>query len=89
MDGKGSGTGRELYRTGTDPLDSGTFSYSVGSDGSLEVSDEAGVDHGVLGSEGNVFTIAVTSGEEPGITVGIRRTPAAMPAVPLLLLEGP
>jgi hypothetical protein len=87
MDGIGGGSARELYRSGTGSPDSGTFAYAVGSEGSVTITDDAGTEHGVLSGDGGMFTIAVTSEEGPGITVGLKRTPAAMPEIPLLLLD--
>ena len=85
LDGNGNGTIRHLYTSDTDPLESGNFSYSVSSDGSLTITAESDTLHGIVSADGTIYILVQTTGEEIGILVGIEKSPFAMPQTQLLL----
>ena len=88
LDGNGNGTYQDLYTSDNDPLESGSFTYSIAADGQLTIYTEGMQFHGVVGADGNVFTVAITVGLEPGILVGIKQSAVnALPGIPLLLLK--
>ncbi len=63
--------------------------YSVSSDGRLTLTVGSNiVGHGIVSSDGGVFTLAQTD-DDAGIIVGIKKSlvDKAMPWIPLLLLD--
>ena len=88
FDGNGSASSQVLYDSVRD-LESGTFTYSVSSDGRLTatIGSEI-VGYGIVRSDGSVFTLAQTE-DDAGIIVGIKKSlvDKAMPWIPLLLLD--
>ncbi len=86
LDGNGNGTIRHLYTSDTDPLESGNFTYSIGSDGSLAITAGSDTFHGIVSADGTIYTLVRTTGAEIEILVGIKKSPLGMPQTPLLLL---
>ncbi len=86
LDGNGNGTIRDLYTSDTDPLESGSFTYLVSSDGSLTINAGSDTFHGIVSADGTIYTLVRTAGTEIGILVGIEKSPVGMPHTPLLLL---
>ena len=88
LDGQGNGTFRDLYTSDNDPqLESGSITYSVTPSGELTITHPGGTVHGIVSSDGNVFILANTIIDVPGITIGIKKSPMALPALQMLLLE--
>ena len=85
LDGVGNGTYQDLYTSSGD-LDTGSFTYAVADDGSLTIFSDGDVLHGIISSDGSVFALSFTTGDEPGFMVGIRKSTVSNPAIPLLLL---
>ncbi|RLB40179.1 MAG: hypothetical protein DRH12_10440 [Deltaproteobacteria bacterium] len=85
MDGSGNGTYRNLRSSNTDPLESGSFTYSVTSDGSLTIIVNGEPLHGIAAASGNVLIISETSSDNPGIVLAIKKSAGAMTWLPLLL----
>ncbi len=88
FDGNGSASFQVLYDSVRD-LESGTLTYSVSSDGRLTASIGSEiVGHGIVNSDGSVFTLAQTV-DDAGIIVGIKKSwvNKSMPWIPLLLLD--
>ena len=73
MDGTGNGTFQNLYTSSGD-LENGSFTYTVSDDGSLTVFSDSEVLHGIISQDGNVLTLALTTSDEPGIIVGIKKS---------------
>jgi hypothetical protein len=88
LDGSGNGTYQDLYTSDNDPLESGSFTYSIAADGQLTIYTEGMQFHGVASADGSVFTVAITVGLEPGILFGIKESSTGISAgIPLLLLD--
>jgi hypothetical protein len=87
LDGNGNGTYQDLYTSDTDPLESDSFTYSIAADGQLTIYTEGVQFHGIVSADGNMFTVAITVGGEPGILVGIKKSSVGIPGIPLLLLD--
>jgi len=86
MDGEGNGTFRRLYASSSDS-ESGTFTYSITSDGVLTVTPpDAIIVNGIVSADGHIFTLVQTRPDNPGIIFGIKKSPTASPSLPLLLL---
>jgi hypothetical protein len=85
LDGNGNGTFRDLYTSDTDPLESGSFNYSISSDGSLSITVGSDTLHGIVSADGTIYTLVKTTGDEIEILVGIEKSPLGMPHTPLLL----
>jgi len=86
LDGNGNGTIRDLYTSDTDPLESGSFTYLVSSDGSLTINAGSDTFHGIVSADGTIYTLVRTTGAGIEILVGIEKSPLGMPHTPLLLL---
>jgi hypothetical protein len=89
MDGQGNGTFKMLKSSDPgDESESGSFTYTVAADGKLVVTSPDDTLQGVVHSNGDVFVIAHTDNPvQPGILIGIKQSPTASPATPLLLLS--
>jgi hypothetical protein len=85
LDGNRNGTFRDLYTSDTDPLESGSFNYSISSDGSLSITVGSDTLHGIVSADGTIYTLVKTTGDEIEILVGIEKSPLGMPHTPLLL----
>ena len=88
LDGQGNGTFRVLYTSDNDPeSESGSITYSVTPYGELTVTHPGGTVHGIVSPDGNVFILANTIIDVPGINIGIKKSPMASPALQMLLLD--
>jgi hypothetical protein len=87
LDGNGNGTYQDLYTSDNDLEGPGSFTYSIAADGQLTIYTEGMQFHGIVSADGNVFTVAITVGGEPGILVGIKKSSTGIsPGMPFLLL---
>jgi hypothetical protein len=89
LDGQGNGTFREIYSSNpSGQAGSGTLTYTLTSNGELTVNAPGGGPiNGVMSNDGNLFILAETAADYPAINIGIKKSPSANAASPLLLLE--
>lgn len=86
VDGQGNGIFQALSVSDGD-LDSGTFTYTVAADGSLTINTGDRLFRGIVSSDGNVIAVALTSANEPGLFVGIKKSSEANLTPIFMLLE--